>query len=615
MNPTLLCMSLLVGLNIIMGVSSGKTDPEPYTDADDTELSGESYLKKMETEAGEKLMSEEISTDPDPYTEENETGATQNPSKVTKYLHSEETTEASQILGSEETETGPKTYIKKLKPKEDEESQKPKKSRKPLKPKKTKTEAVEKMTSKETSIVASPDPDPYTEENETEATQNLESQEKESGPDPYTEVTEKLESEVTTETSKKQESEETETGPNPYIEKPKPKETHSEDPQKPQEPLKPQKPRQPRMPFRHPRQPRLPRNNWNPRMAEIETDPNTKDSENVKSEVDHLNCTISDYFCNPTAAALIERVDDHVVKSAEECQFICQLQKKCKFFSFFKFRGTPSCYLLRSCNEKKPMCTIAGACLSGQKDCQDNVACPKLKLTKGDNSRWRCDGINPYKEDIPSHVACYTSCPLWANAAGKKVTAKSTCQKDGMWSNPVAFPPGPLSYPAVLNKPDGPDMKCGGCKPLNLTYNPNEEKGTGFHCNPPLDWDTLPVKIDEMTQCDLLCDRMLVASVECKDGKWTGQPEVGFWCTKRKPSVNNWIQHQPKSKEEGKSGSTTNTKEEEKVISTTETSRTSPKQEESTVSKHSKRPEELDDGSYQMSAYMFGGGYDGYGKE
>ena len=80
--------------------------------------------------------------------------------------------------------------------------------------------------SKETSTVA--DPDPYREENETEATQNRESEEKESGPDPYTEVTEKLESEVTTEASNKQELEETETGPNPYIEKVKPKETYSE---------------------------------------------------------------------------------------------------------------------------------------------------------------------------------------------------------------------------------------------------------------------------------------------------------------------------------------------------------------------------------------------------
>ena len=113
-------------------------------------------------------------------------------------------------------------------------------------------------------------------------------------------------------------------------------------------------------------------------------------------------------------------------------------------------------------------------------------------------------------------------CPAWTNAAGEKVTAKSTCQSDGTWSEPTSFPPGPLSFPAVLNKPDGPDMKCGGCRPLNLTYNPNEEDGAEFYCNPPVDWDTLPVKIDKRAECSLLCDRMVVAMVKCKGERWTG---------------------------------------------------------------------------------------------
>ena len=94
--------------------------------------------------------------------------------------------------------------------------------------KKLKTKAGKKLRSKEASTDAGPDPDPYTEENETEATQNMGSEENETGPDPYTEVTEKLESEVATEASKKQESEETGTGPNSYIEKQKPKETQPE---------------------------------------------------------------------------------------------------------------------------------------------------------------------------------------------------------------------------------------------------------------------------------------------------------------------------------------------------------------------------------------------------
>ena len=55
------------------------------------------------------------------------------------------------------------------------------------------------------------------------------------------------------------------------------------------------------------------------------------------------------------------------------------------------------------------MCTVPGTCLSGEKNCKDDEHCPKLKLKKGDHTRWRCEGINPYKEDIPSYTACHTS--------------------------------------------------------------------------------------------------------------------------------------------------------------------------------------------------------------
>ena len=56
---------------------------------------------------------------------------------------------------------------------------------------------------------------------------------------------------------------------------------------------------------------------------------------------------------------------------------------------------------------------VQGTCLSGRKSCDDEVVCKKLKLKEGDLSRWRCEGINPYKEDIPSHVACHTSSELF----------------------------------------------------------------------------------------------------------------------------------------------------------------------------------------------------------
>ena len=36
-------------------------------------------------------------------------------------------------------------------------------------------------------------------------------------------------------------------------------------------------------------------------------------------------------------------------------------------------------------------------------------SCPKLDLKEGEHSRWRCEGVNPYKEDIPADIACHTS--------------------------------------------------------------------------------------------------------------------------------------------------------------------------------------------------------------
>ena len=111
------------------------------------------------------------------------------------------------------------------------------------------------------------------------------------------------------------------------------------------------------------------------------------------------------------------------------------------------------------------------------------------------------------------------------------ITAMSTCQADKSWSTPTIFPPGELSIPPKLNKPDEPDMVCkAGCMPLKLTYNPNEEQGAGFYCNDPLDWENLPVKVETSNMCHLFCDRMLVAVVECREGIWTGNPGLGFWC-------------------------------------------------------------------------------------
>ena len=126
------------------------------------------------------------------------------------------------------------------------------------------------------------------------------------------------------------------------------------------------------------------------------------------------------------------------------------------------------------------------------------------------------------------------------------MVVKSTCQADGLWSQSEPLPPGPLDFPSALATPSMEDMPC-FCQALNLTYNPIKEKGAQFFCNPPIDWKGLPAKITSSTQCSLLCDLMLVATIECRDGRWTGQPEAGWWCSEERGGVGRW-----RGQEEGK---------------------------------------------------------------
>ena len=84
--------------------------------------------------------------------------------------------------------------------------------------------------------------------------------------------------------------------------------------------------------------------------------------------------------------------------------------------------------------------------------------------------------------------------------------AKSTCQSDGSWSDPKAYPPGDLKYPVNFNKPDE-EIKACGCHALNMTYNPNDEEGTEFYCENDVNWDDLPQKIDTNNKCTLFCDK------------------------------------------------------------------------------------------------------------
>ena len=120
-------------------------------------------------------------------------------------------------------------------------------------------------------------------------------------------------------------------------------------------------------------------------------------------------CTLNDYFCNPTADDMLHKIDDSI-QTATECSDACKKDESCKFFTFFNFRRSPSCYALKGCQEKKPRCSVPSNCVSGEKNCQQLTgACPKLEIKDGDKARWRCRGINPYKEDIPKGTHCYAT--------------------------------------------------------------------------------------------------------------------------------------------------------------------------------------------------------------
>ena len=155
--------------------------------------------------------------------------------------------------------------------------------------------------------------------------------------------------------------------------------------------------------------------------------------------------------------------------------------------------------------------------------------------------------VSDIRAKCNSKTSSSSRCSSWRTTAGLTFTAISTCQPDGSWSSPVHFPRGNLASPHVLYPPDMGDMPCisaaeatSTCKPLNITYNPNEEVGTGFYCNPAWDWSNLPVKLSHPTECYLLCDRILVGAVQCKEGVWTGHPEIGFWCNKKNAPIEYW---------------------------------------------------------------------------
>ena len=119
------------------------------------------------------------------------------------------------------------------------------------------------------------------------------------------------------------------------------------------------------------------------------------------------------------------------------------------------------------------------------------------------------------------------------------MTALSVCQTNGKWSRAEAAP-GPVPPSLVLPDPAGP-APC-PCPALNLTYNPNTEAGTTFHCTVGPDWSRLPARLPPTARCSLRCAGLAAAAVHCRAGVWTGQPlSSGLWCREDRGPVGLWL--------------------------------------------------------------------------
>ena len=62
-------------------------------------------------------------------------------------------------------------------------------------------------------------------------------------------------------------------------------------------------------------------------------------------------------------------------------------------------------------------------------------------------------------------------------------------------------------------------------------YDPNAEEAANFICTAAaVDTSDGDYIITAPNKCMFYCDEYYVATVECLDGEWTGNPELGFWC-------------------------------------------------------------------------------------
>jgi len=255
-----------------------------------------------------------------------------------------------------------------------------------------------------------------------------------------------------------------------------------------------------------------------------------------QNEDNEVKCRMLSHLCKPSGISVVRTLMN--TSTVGDCQKSCNATKDCNFLTFTNFRNIATCHLLSQCEEKLPPCYSHEHCVSAPKTCsaenEKGKKCKKLewKPDKGSNARWNCDSGNAYKEDIKPGTMCQASCPSWTNAEGQHISATSTCLEDGTWSPSQSAPHGSLMFPSSLPSPTDPDLPC-TCPDLSLTYNPNTEAGTQFYClSPNISLDQLPVTLTSTARCYLLCGFMLTATISCRDGQWSGNPEKGIWCSK-----------------------------------------------------------------------------------
>jgi len=277
-----------------------------------------------------------------------------------------------------------------------------------------------------------------------------------------------------------------------------------------------------------------------------------------------FNCAMENSYCSPpdTAITVELSVKGMGQDAQDECYTACFNDKAgtppCQGFTLKQIGSRLTmCYLLYSkCDiDTDDVCLATGKCLSGPADCSAPpvTTCPGVAVFEADAANWLCtdemgDVISLTGDDVAIGTSCTQTCPAWRSDAGVEapVVMVSTCEEPGEWSVPKNLDNEAVTIPEDSNdfkKPnEKPIIQC-GCGNLELTwpdgnggvihYNPNDEDGTDFICNTPLLETTEGSKdwyIDKDNTCKLFCDGHYVATAQCFDGFWTGNPEWGFWC-------------------------------------------------------------------------------------